>query len=62
MNVIVDCLLAEMLDGLKNKEFAECKVLGKLPDDLPMEDEKIDLSITSKEEKDRHGYGILQMD
>lgn len=37
-NVIVDCLLAEMLDGLRSRELAEFKVLGKLPSDLPMED------------------------
>lgn len=37
-NVIADCLLAEMLDGLRNRELAEFEVLGKLPSDLPMED------------------------
>ena len=37
-NVIADCLLTEMLDGLKNRELAEFEVLGRLPNDLPMED------------------------
>ena len=37
-NVIADCLLTEMLDGLKNRELAEFEVLGRLPNDLPMGD------------------------
>ena len=109
-NVIIDSLLAEMLDGIKNRELAELKVLGKLPNDLPLEDvdscilfsnafrnagealqkqkqklrfyltvkkgqqeiniiiqnfvaedEKIDLSVTSKPERNGHGYGIRNM-
>ena len=37
-NVIADCLLTEMLDGLKNRELTEFEVLGRLPNDLPMGD------------------------
>lgn len=108
-NVIVDCLLSEMLDELESKDLLDFKVLGKLPEILPMEnvdscilfsnafrnacealqgqkqnprffmkikrgrqeieiviqnsveEHDIDLSVSSKGDGEKHGYGIRNM-
>lgn len=108
-NIVVDCLLMEILGDLLNNNLIEFKILGHLPKDLPMdnvdicilfsnafrnvsetlrkqdikpsfylitktgrqeikivmqnsiEKQDINLTVTSKKDKEEHGYGVNNM-